>query len=147
MSLAVMVFKDSADLAEHAADRMIQVTQDAIRVRGRAMLALAGGSTPTNTYRLLAQPDRRRRIDWAHTYLFFGDERLVRLDDPSSNFAMVQDKVLTPRAIQAVRDTNMTTGIAALGPSSAAESRDNRRLNPSPSNRDTSTASRVRLQA
>lgn len=101
MSPAVMIFKDGDDLAEHAADHMIRVTQDAIRVRGRAMLALAGGSTPKNTYRLLARPDRRRRIDWAHTYLFFGDERLVRPDDPSSNFAMVQRTLLAPASVPA----------------------------------------------
>jgi len=101
MTPAVTIFKDSDDLAVHAADLITQATQKAIRARGRAMLALAGGSTPKKTYRVLAQPARRSRIDWAHTYLFFGDERFVRLDDPSSNFAMVQRTLLAPVSVPA----------------------------------------------
>lgn len=65
------------------------------------MLALAGGSTPEKTYHLLAQPPRSGGIDWAHTYLFFGDERFVRPDDPSSNFAMVQRTLLGPVSVPA----------------------------------------------
>ena len=94
MPRAVTIFTGSDDLAAHAADHIIQATQEAIRARGRAMLALAGGSTPAQTYSVLAQPGRRSRVDWAHAYLFFGDERFVRLDDPSSNFAMVQRTLL-----------------------------------------------------
>lgn len=101
MSSAVMVLKDSDDLAVHAADLIIQIAQNAIRVRGRAMLALAGGSTPKKTYSVLAEPDRRGRLDWAHAYLFFGDERFVRPDDPSSNFAMVQRTLLEPASVPA----------------------------------------------
>ena len=69
MSPAVTIIPDSDDLAVHAADRLIETTQEAIRARGRAMLALAGGSTPQRTYSVLVQPARRRRIEWAHTYL------------------------------------------------------------------------------
>ena len=101
MSPAVTIFKNSDHLAMHAADLITQAAQGAIRVRGRAMLALAGGSTPEKTYRLLARPDRRSRIDWADTYLFFGDERFVRPDDPSSNFAMVQRTLLAPVPVPA----------------------------------------------
>ena len=94
MASTVKIFKNSGALAEHAADLVTQVTQKAIEARGRAMLALAGGSTPKKTYRLLAEPDRRGKIDWDQTYLFFGDERFVPLDDSSSNFAMVQNTLL-----------------------------------------------------
>lgn len=65
------------------------------------MLALAGGSTPERTYSLLAQPNRRGRIDWAHTFLFFGDERFVPANDPSSNFAVVQRTLLAPALVPA----------------------------------------------
>ncbi len=101
MSSPPRIFKDSDELAAHAADQIVQITQEAIRVRGRAMVALAGGSTPKKSYRLLAQPDRLGRIDWAHTYLFFGDERFVRLEYPSSNFAMVQRTLLEPASVPA----------------------------------------------
>ncbi len=99
MSSAVRILKDSDELAVDAADLLIRATQDAIRARGRAMLALAGGSAPQKTYAVLAQPARRSRIDWAHTYLFFGDERFVPPSDPSSNFAMVQRTLLAPVSV------------------------------------------------
>ncbi|MFI5167994.1 MAG: 6-phosphogluconolactonase [Thermoanaerobaculales bacterium] len=101
MSPAVTIFKDSDHLAMHAADRITQAVQIAIRERGRAMLALAGGSTPAKTYGLLSGQDRRSGIDWAHTYLFFGDERFVPADDPSSNFAMVRRTLLAPASVPA----------------------------------------------
>lgn len=119
MSSTLRVFKDSDELAVHAADRIVRIAQDAIRVRGRAMQALSGGSTPKKTYRLLAQPARRRRIDWAHTYLFFGDERFVPPDDPSSNFAMVQETLLEPASTPAGHvfpvPTQLATAALAAG--------------------------------
>jgi 6-phosphogluconolactonase len=101
MSPAVAILKDSDHLALRAADLITRAAQGAIRQRGRAMLALSGGSTPEKTYGLLAQPGRPSRVDWAHTYLFLGDERLVRPDDPSSNFAMVQRTLLAPIPVPA----------------------------------------------
>ncbi|MGD1148853.1 MAG: 6-phosphogluconolactonase [Thermoanaerobaculaceae bacterium] len=94
MAPAVTIFKNSDDLGKHAADLVARAVRGAVRVRGRAMLALAGGSTPEKTYMVLAQPGRSSRIDWAHTNLFFGDERFVRPDDPASNFAMVRRALL-----------------------------------------------------
>ncbi len=101
MSPAVTICRDGDDLAARAADLIIRAARVAIRARGRAMLALAGGSTPKATYGLLAQSTRRRQIDWTHAYLFFGDERFVRPDDPSSNFAMVQRTLLAPLSVAA----------------------------------------------
>ncbi len=101
MSPTVTICKDGDDLAARAADLVAQTAEAAIRTRGRAMLALAGGSTPKKTYGLMAQPARRNRIDWARTYLFFGDERFVPPDDPSSNFVMVERALLAPAAVPA----------------------------------------------
>ena len=117
MSSPLWIFKDSDELAAHAADQIVQIAQEAIRVRGRAMVALAGGSTPKKSYRLLAQPPRRGRMDWAHTYLFFGDERFVPPDDPSSNFAMVQEALLKPASVPAGRVFQVPT---RLGSAAAA---------------------------
>jgi 6-phosphogluconolactonase len=95
----ITIFKNSDDLAAHAADFIVRATQDAIRTRGRAMLALAGGTTPERTYRLLTQPLRRSQIGWAHTFLFFTDERFAPIDDPASNFRMVQRALLAPVSV------------------------------------------------
>jgi 6-phosphogluconolactonase len=93
---SVKVFANDDELAAHAATFIVRVIAEAIRERGRAMLALCGGRTPRKTYTLLAEPVMRERIDWARTYIFIGDERFVPLDDRASNFAMLQRVLLTP---------------------------------------------------
>ena len=101
MNTPIQICADAAAVAVTAADHIIQVVHDAIRLRGRCMLALAGGSTPEKTYSLLAQPERFRRIDWSRTFLFWGDERFVPHDDPRSNFNMADRSLLKPAAIRA----------------------------------------------
>lgn len=120
MSPAVTICKDGDDLAAHAADLIAQAAQAAIRARGRAMVALAGGSTPKKTYSVLAQPARRIRIDWARTFLFLGDERFVPPDDPSSNFAMVQQTLLAPVSAPAGHAFPVPTQLGTAAAAAAA---------------------------
>jgi 6-phosphogluconolactonase len=97
----IVVCHDAKALAEEAAERIIAEAQSAISVRGRFTLVLSGGSTPQRTYQLLAQPERRSKIDWSKTWLFFGDERCVPFDDPRSNFRMAAEALLKPLRIAA----------------------------------------------
>jgi 6-phosphogluconolactonase len=85
-SRQLILMQDPGALAARAAEIFEQVAGEAIRLRGRAMIALAGGSTPEKTYRILAG----RSIDWTRIHLFFSDERFVPLDDPSSNYGMAR---------------------------------------------------------
>jgi 6-phosphogluconolactonase len=65
-------------------------------------LVLAGGSTPKQTYRLLAQKNGLR---WACTEIFFGDERCVPPDHPDSNYRMAREALLeriAPRGLFAI---------------------------------------------
>ncbi|HVU05876.1 MAG TPA: 6-phosphogluconolactonase [Polyangiaceae bacterium] len=66
----------------------------AVRARGRARIALAGGSTPKAAYERLAAPDLAGLVPWPRVEVFFGDERLVPPDDPSSNFRMARVALL-----------------------------------------------------
>jgi 6-phosphogluconolactonase len=86
---------DRAALARNAAERFVQLAADATRDRGRFSVALSGGSTPRELYALLANPEFAAQIDWAHVYLFWGDERAVPPDDAASNFRMVQETLLS----------------------------------------------------
>jgi 6-phosphogluconolactonase len=99
---AVCVYRDAAELAARVADFIIESAGAAIRDRGRFTLALTGGSTPEKAYQTLAEPGRAGRIDWAKTYLFLGDERVVPYDDPRSNYGMARrtliDRVPVPPA-------------------------------------------------
>lgn len=90
----VRISPDVARLMSTAADLFVTVVQDAIAARGRADIALTGGSTPRPLYQLLATPEYAGRVDWARTQIWFGDERCVGSDDERSNFGMAHDALL-----------------------------------------------------
>jgi 6-phosphogluconolactonase len=93
------VVPDSAALAEHAADRFIELAAAAIAEHGRADVALAGGSTPRAMNALLAASPRRERVAWQHVRFFFGDERCVPPDHPDSNYRMTRETLFAPLGI------------------------------------------------
>jgi 6-phosphogluconolactonase len=90
----LVICKDSDALAERAAEVAVGAAREAIRQRGTFTLVLSGGSTPEKTYRLLAEPERLTAAEWAKVSIFFGDERCVAADDPSSNFGMARRALL-----------------------------------------------------
>jgi 6-phosphogluconolactonase len=58
--------------------------------RAGGQLALAGGSTPRAAYELAAADGEA----WATATIWFGDERCVPPEDPSSNYRMVKEALL-----------------------------------------------------
>jgi 6-phosphogluconolactonase len=83
-----------AVLAEAAADRIVASARNAIRRRGRCVLALSGGSTPRLVYPLLASPPRVGAVDWSRVEFFWGDERAVPPDHPDSNYGLARRLLL-----------------------------------------------------
>ena len=94
MSVRFTVLPGPAALAEAAADRVVAAARNAIRRRGRCLLALSGGSTPRLIYPLLASPPRIERVDWSRVEFFWGDERAVPPDHPESNFGLARALLL-----------------------------------------------------
>ncbi len=90
MSRDIVICKDSAALSGRAADAIVDQAQAAIASRGRFTLALTGGSSPVETYKLLAQKPRMAQIDWQKTFVFMSDERCVPFDDDRSNFGQAR---------------------------------------------------------
>ena len=80
------VHPDPEAVAAATADRLLAAGRNAIRRRGRFVLALTGGSTPLAVCPLLVVPPRVRMLDWTKVEFFFGDERAVPPNDPESNF-------------------------------------------------------------
>lgn len=83
-----------AALAEAAADRIVASARNAIRRRGRFVLALSGGSTPRLVYPLLASPPCVGAVDWSRVEFFWGDERAVPPDHPDSNCGLARRLLL-----------------------------------------------------
>lgn len=91
----VRISPDVDRLMSTAAELFVTVVQEAIAARGRADIALTGGSTPRPLYQLLATPSYAGRIDWTRTQIWFGDDRCVGPDDERSNFGMARDALLS----------------------------------------------------
>ncbi|RYZ07286.1 MAG: 6-phosphogluconolactonase [Myxococcales bacterium] len=87
---------DSKDLPARAAARIALELTKATHDRGRASLALAGGTTPKATYEALAGLP----LDWSAVDIFFGDERCVPAEHEDSNYRMAKaalfDRVRIP---------------------------------------------------
>ncbi len=80
------VLPDAESVAAATADRLIAAGRNAIRRRGRFILALTGGTTPLSVCPLLVVPARVRMLYWSRVEFFFGDERAVPPNDPDSNY-------------------------------------------------------------
>jgi 6-phosphogluconolactonase len=80
------VLPDVDAVAAATADRLVAAGRNAIRRRGRFILALTGGTTPLAVCPLLVVPPRVRMLDWTKVEFFFGDERAVPPNDPESNY-------------------------------------------------------------
>lgn len=75
------IYPDANDLAAHAANAILRAADEAIRVRGRFTVVLAGGTTPQQVYARLATA----RADWGRWYVYFSDERSVPVGDAERN--------------------------------------------------------------
>ncbi len=77
---------ESIELLNHAsAELIIAVAEKSIQERGRFTWCLSGGNTPTNLYSLLSHMPYRVNAIWQNTFIFWGDERCVPLNDENNN--------------------------------------------------------------
>jgi 6-phosphogluconolactonase len=99
---------DSNELPGRAAARIALELTSALGARGRASLALAGGTTPKATYEALATLP----LDWSNIDVFFGDERCVPPDHSDSNYRMAKAALFDRIAIGAERIHRMQGELA-----------------------------------
>jgi 6-phosphogluconolactonase len=84
---------------ETVVDRAAQVLATAIdaarAVRGEAHVALSGGSTVAHVYERLSA----LVPDWSDVHLWYGDERVVPLDDEESTHRLATEHLVAPGAV------------------------------------------------
>ena len=87
---------DAAALARRAAQYFVEMVEQAVATRGRARIAISGGSTPKAAFALLADPTQpwRRRMPWERIDLWWVDERCVPPDHQDSNYRMTREALL-----------------------------------------------------
>lgn len=81
------VFADGAELAHALAERIAAELAAAVRSRGRALLAVSGGSTPKRLFAELSKAP----IDWRAVEITLADERWVAASDERSNARLVRE--------------------------------------------------------
>lgn len=101
------VFDDKEAVAKAAADAVTHAIAGSLR-----SIVLAGGTTPTRCYELLAE----RPINWGRVSVLFSDERCVPPDHEESNFKTANNSLL-----QAVSPATVYRMAGEIEPSVAAE--------------------------
>jgi len=86
----------AATLARAAAEHFVETAQASVAARGRARIAISGGSTPKLAFQLLADPNEPylNAMPWDKIELFWVDERCVPPDDKDSNYRMTREALL-----------------------------------------------------
>jgi 6-phosphogluconolactonase len=82
-----------SELSIMTAAAMARVMKAVVRNTGVCSLALSGGSTPRELYRLLGSRFRDQ-IPWRQVHVFWGDERYVPAGHPHSNSRMARETLL-----------------------------------------------------
>jgi len=117
MKFEIRLFKDLENLGRDAAALFIEQATNSIAERGRFLVALNGGNTPTRLFQLLAK-EYRDKVDWNKVHVFWGDERCVPPDDPGSCYGQARSLLLSHVPIP---DTNIHRVKAELGPVEASK--------------------------
>jgi len=81
-------------LPQRAAELMCWLCQEAVEARGVAHIAISGAPLLRGLLRQLALPRWQECIPWAHTHIWWTDERCVPPDHPESNYGMAYTLLL-----------------------------------------------------
>ncbi|WP_286235784.1 6-phosphogluconolactonase [Thalassotalea sediminis] len=79
------------------ADKVANILSDAVALKGRASIAVSGGSTPKGFFHALSKKD----LPWSDITVTLADERWVSIDSDASNTRLVHENLLQNNAINA----------------------------------------------
>ena len=86
-----------AAVAQSAAQLFSNAAKTAAAARGRARIAISGGTTPKAMFALLADPAQPffKQVPWDKLELYWVDERCVPPTDADSNYRMTSEALLS----------------------------------------------------
>lgn len=87
-------FNSRQQLDQALADNVSQILQSAIALKGKASIAVSGGSTPKGFFTALSNKD----IDWKKVTITLADERWVDINSDASNTRLVHENLLQNKA-------------------------------------------------
>lgn len=88
-------YPTAQDAAAACSRDILALLSTAVRERGRASLAVSGGSTPKLMFQQMAQAG----FDWSQVHIFFVDERCVPPEHEESNFRLCREHLLEPARV------------------------------------------------
>jgi 6-phosphogluconolactonase len=96
-AVALHEFPSREALAESLSGTIASVLTQAIKTRGKALLAVSGGTTPALFFRTLSEAD----IEWSKVTVTLVDERFVPESSPRSNAGLAKANLLQGKAAAA----------------------------------------------
>ncbi len=90
-------YSSGSELAEALAGHVAAKLDKAIETKGRASIAVSGGSTPKAFFKALSNCT----LDWSCVTVTLVDERFVPLENPRSNHFLVRENLLQNKAANA----------------------------------------------
>ena len=96
-TLSIRSFPDADTLSAELADQVAEGLKSSIAARGRATLAVSGGTTPIRFFECLSVFE----LDWSRVTVTLADERFVPPSSKRSNEKLVRDNLLVGQAAAA----------------------------------------------
>lgn len=90
----VSVYSDEQELSTAAAELIVDLSRKSIEKKGRFVIALSGGKTPSSLYNLLAHLPYSKELQWKNIFVFWSDERCVPADDEQNNSHLARKMLL-----------------------------------------------------
>jgi 6-phosphogluconolactonase len=87
-------FDTREQLDKALADKVSEILQQAIDLKGKASIAVSGGSTPKGFFKVLSN----KNLDWQKVTITLADERWVELNSDDSNTRLVHENLLQNKA-------------------------------------------------
>lgn len=117
----LLICKDEEAVAREAAERFVCSAIRSVAEYREFYVAIPGGSSPKEMFKLLATDEYARTIPWDKTQIFFTDERCVPPDSGESNYRQAYDLLFSKIPIP---DSNIHRFYSELPPEEAAASYD-----------------------
>jgi 6-phosphogluconolactonase len=97
VTITYRISRTPAEVAQAAAQLFTDAAKAAVQTRGRARIAISGGTTPKAMFALLADPAQPflKQVPWDKLDLYWVDERCVPPTDPDSNYRMTNEVLLS----------------------------------------------------
>lgn len=110
----MLIIKNTEELPQTVAEWLIGYANQVLQRQDRFTIALSGGNTPKALHQLMASAPYRNRVDWSKWHFFWGDERVVPLDDERNNAHMAYETLLNHVPIRPGQIHVMRTDIEPL---------------------------------